>query len=718
MGILTMTANGQLTLRQRTSNQMLTDLVDHYLGTAKIQPGTAMHGIAEALPWLPLNAELIFLSKPYSHWIEHVVVVDGATKEILLDQNPFIKSEWLRGGGQDKQGLYRALFPGGKQVTYTPQRLLTVDQVINQGQLHYEVRKLQVRTREQQDMKKRLDDQLRQQREMNQKHFWPIDNDGKRVDPQKKDDPALRPQPSVPHLFPLQPDDDTVKKLSPWQDEQDVMHIGPMPDKITLPGEEPERNEKLLPKDMDEETLRKLLRIKELDEINEEEEELERIKEERKEELKEDDGDEPEDDEKQDDGDDDEGDGKEKDDDGEGKDGEDEKQDEDDKEKDDEGNGDETTDDDEDVKEDINDDGDDGDEEQDKNDGEGDEEEKDDEGDGEEKDNEDNENDEDKDGDGDKEQDNENEEEEKEPIGETDGDKGDPVPEKDDDLTEEQQQELIDKFNQLMNEPQEERPEGEPSGGDEPEDDEEQDDGEKDNDEEQDDENEEEEKDDEEDVKEAASAKVDVGGIRDTLENTDDWANADDLTKLLDDNFKRIGVGNYSRAWDMSDGTVAKVSYGDPCWDDYMRYCMANQRNKYLPKVYMHKFSRTKGKTPRGYPTGFLTVTVMEKLRPASMSAVKRLPLAEKMAVVYSSISKNSYYADDVLESVDAIDRGAICDYVDENKSKPVIKTILAIEKLGKNMKLKCLLDVHGDNLMLRTNGTPVFLDPLYHFRG
>ena len=276
------TALGLSPANQRTTNQMLTELVNHYMGRGNIPNGTALNAVAQNLPWLPTNSLIVFLAKPHSNWVEHVVVLDPTTRELLLDQNPYLKTKW------NKTDRYEALFPGGRISTFVPLREITVDEVIRKGGLHYEVRKLQV------DMQKRheetqnvVKENKRLERER-QSHFWPL---------KPKDDPRVKnklPQePIVPHLAPLPQNEED----EPNMDEED--HFAPIPQEVVLP-----ESEKKPVDPMDEETIRKLNRIKELDDKAEKDEMLRQLEEEirrkRETEEQQDDGEEePEDEEEE-----------------------------------------------------------------------------------------------------------------------------------------------------------------------------------------------------------------------------------------------------------------------------------------------------------------------------------------------------------------------------------------------------------------------------------
>ena len=252
------TALGLTPANVKTTNQLLTDLVDHYLGRKKMPEGTAMNAVAQNLPWLPTDALVVFLAKPHSNWVEHVVVLDPANRELMLDQNPYLKTKW------DRQGRYEALLPGGRVSVFVPLREISVDEIVRKGALHYEVRKIQVNMRKKQQETQKTQEQVRNLENERQQHFWPL---------KPKNDPRmmkqLPPEGPVPHLTPLPPEDKEPDKEPETED-----HFVPVPENVVLPDEDGPAE--VSP--MDEETIRKMNILKEVDDLVEKKEMVENIK--------------------------------------------------------------------------------------------------------------------------------------------------------------------------------------------------------------------------------------------------------------------------------------------------------------------------------------------------------------------------------------------------------------------------------------------------------
>ena len=240
----------------KTVNRLLTELVEHHRGRTKIPEGNALSAVAQNLPWLPTDSIVLFLAKPHSPWVEHVVVLDPKTRETILDQNPYLKISW------DRDAKYEALLPGGRISTFVPLREITVDEIIRQGGLHYEIKKLQVNMRNKQQDMENVRKQNTEMERTRLRHFWPM---------QKKDDPRVKrvlpKEGLVPRLVPMPNEDENEPQEPP------VEHFAPMPKQVEAPNPTKETP-------LDEETIRKMNRLKEIDDITKKEEEVDRIKDE------------------------------------------------------------------------------------------------------------------------------------------------------------------------------------------------------------------------------------------------------------------------------------------------------------------------------------------------------------------------------------------------------------------------------------------------------
>ena len=240
----------------KTVNRLLTELVEHHRGKTRIPDGNALNAVAQNLPWLPTDSIVLFLAKPHSPWVEHVVVLDPRTKETILDQNPYLKISW------DRNDRYEALMPGGRVSTFVPLREITVDEIIRQGGLHYEIKKLQVNMKNKQRDMEQVREHNKEIEQRRLQHFWPM---------KQKDDPRVKQmlpkEGIIPRLTPV-PDED--EEAPPEQQEE---HFSPVPEQVDAP-------EQVEEQPLDDETVRKMNRLKELDDIVEKEEEVERIKDE------------------------------------------------------------------------------------------------------------------------------------------------------------------------------------------------------------------------------------------------------------------------------------------------------------------------------------------------------------------------------------------------------------------------------------------------------
>ena len=241
----------------KTVNQLLTELVNHYLGKGMIPEGSALSAIAKNLPFMPTDAIVLFLAKPHSPWVEHVVALDPKGRELVLDQNPYLKTTW------DRAGRYEALLPGGRVSTFVPLREISVDEIIRKGGIHYDIRKIQVDMSRRQSEQKKLTDAVRQVEQERQRHFWPMRTVN---DPRTMRE--LGPETPVPFLSPMDPKPEERK-----DDPDDEPHFMPVPTEVRLPVEEKDETDPI-----DEDIVRKMQRIKEIDDRIEKDEEIEKLR--------------------------------------------------------------------------------------------------------------------------------------------------------------------------------------------------------------------------------------------------------------------------------------------------------------------------------------------------------------------------------------------------------------------------------------------------------
>lgn len=112
-------------LKARTVNQMLRYLTASYNGKS-MDSDTPLYAVAEALPKLPNDSIIVFLSSQQdSNWIRHVIVVDEEDK-LKVDRNNFLYSSY-------KDGIYTYKPVGLPMSKYYPRYRMSKKEFIDKS---------------------------------------------------------------------------------------------------------------------------------------------------------------------------------------------------------------------------------------------------------------------------------------------------------------------------------------------------------------------------------------------------------------------------------------------------------------------------------------------------------------------------------------------------------------------------------------------------------
>lgn len=183
------------------------------------------------------------------------------------------------------------------------------------------------------------------------------------------------------------------------------------------------------------------------------------------------------------------------------------------------------------------------------------------------------------------------------------------------------------------------------------------------------------------------------------------------LTKTL--KIKHLGNGYFSHVFQhptYSNVAVKLIVENDPDYLKYAKFCMRNPNNPYLPniidvvKVRMEKETSTLVTDPilgltlpvKALNEHLTHLVFMEKLRPVSLSAVKKV--VRSIVKEIPELQKYERFADFEVEDWGTVYRST----TDKN-----------LKQFAKYAVANRFNDVHEKNIMLDVNGHLVFTDPV-----
>ena len=164
--------------------------------------------------------------------------------------------------------------------------------------------------------------------------------------------------------------------------------------------------------------------------------------------------------------------------------------------------------------------------------------------------------------------------------------------------------------------------------------------------------------------------------------------------ELKEAGWKKIGSGVFARVYCNKEhpGVVMKVAEEDKAYHLYAKWCMKNQDNPYVPKIFSHE------KIELAYEDEWqfkLTITMMERLRPLRVAkGFKKLDAWEIKVGLGAGWSSGWDEAEALKKATDP-----------------------HVRKLGKYFiraeeRNEFRIDLHDGNVMMRGD-TPVYTDPL-----
>ena len=188
--------------------------------------------------------------------------------------------------------------------------------------------------------------------------------------------------------------------------------------------------------------------------------------------------------------------------------------------------------------------------------------------------------------------------------------------------------------------------------------------------------------------------EIDVGTYKTIVKNLDD-GNPHKIEKILfDKGFYSIGSGAFSNVYAKSvGGFVIKVGIlKDDCHLIFSDYATQNYRkNPHLPKMKTIKF-------PTKKHTGF--VSIIEKLEPLDYELAYKI---NDIWYKYRERINNPNVNASIMKYIPIKSQ--------MRKNLGIFRTINQIRKLTAGTK--CKFDLHAANIMKRSDGTIVLIDPL-----
>lgn len=246
---------GKIPLNQRTSNQLLRALVSHVTGKDQLVEGSAIHAVATAISDVPMNTNVVFLARPHSNWIQHIIMVDEGMENLVLDANTFVSSAWEKNKAT-KEWEYTARDFNARYMTLVPRRVISVEELIKKGMIHFEVKALKYRKRPVDEDPVRTPDKILEpvieQVKKEIKNPPPEKKEGEGEEDEKKEKKEV--QPTVPKLLDFL--EKEKKKRGLEDDKKDEKKEGPTegPDKKEDDEEEdPKDIDDFIPEDEEEE---------------------------------------------------------------------------------------------------------------------------------------------------------------------------------------------------------------------------------------------------------------------------------------------------------------------------------------------------------------------------------------------------------------------------------------------------------------------------------
>ena len=179
-----------------------------------------------------------------------------------------------------------------------------------------------------------------------------------------------------------------------------------------------------------------------------------------------------------------------------------------------------------------------------------------------------------------------------------------------------------------------------------------------------------------------------------------------------------LGYGSFAHVYEHptdKDRVVKVVSKKDKCWGLYTEYIKKKSQDrvasKYLPRIY----KEAKKRKPQG--TG---VYIMERLKPWGPAILKRAALKDKMALA----SLIEYYMRRVLPSTENVilkalgldRRGKYLQDVLDGFEEAELDN-LPLMKIMDELEAFCELDLEEENVMFRSDGQLVLMDPVAQLR-
>lgn len=158
---------------------------------------------------------------------------------------------------------------------------------------------------------------------------------------------------------------------------------------------------------------------------------------------------------------------------------------------------------------------------------------------------------------------------------------------------------------------------------------------------------------------------------------------------------------------------VLKIFNDDSCYLKYVRFCMKNQNNKFVPKLLDKPRRITPTYKRRSNQQNLYTVK-MENLEPLSYSSID-VNSIEKMSFAGMALNDESIRKDLTVDSVDKYIKskypsmsGLVRQLVWNRNSRALFDFLKEIKTIFPS----CSLDLHSDNFMSRENGEIVVTDP------
>ena len=133
----------------QTYLQMIRKIAGHFLGINPLTEGDLLYYVAEELPTQEMETRVVFLARPFSNWVKHVILLDKSKNDtILVDKNIFLQTDWsaTEGATSVEDWVYKAIMSNGKELLLVPVFVTTIREIIENCSLRYVVkRKAQIK---------------------------------------------------------------------------------------------------------------------------------------------------------------------------------------------------------------------------------------------------------------------------------------------------------------------------------------------------------------------------------------------------------------------------------------------------------------------------------------------------------------------------------------------------------------------------------------------